>query len=206
MNANNGFILYNNDEQWMTYADNNVVIKQLYSSYDLAYGNVLVSGLGFGILALWLCSKPEVKSVTVVEISEDIIKLFKDSNSVPDKLSIINENMIDYNTDQEYDVLLLDHYEKQNPDWILEDMKKVSSRIKHTNFWAWPIEAIYLFKMYSDEDYASLYDIFNKYGSDKDFTTHWIDFVDKFFPEETMLKNIDTDKLNYYIYVFFNQK
>jgi len=190
----------------MTYSNNDVVIKQLYSSYDLAYGDVLVSGLGFGILALWLCSKPEVNSVTVIEISEDIIRLFKNSNYIPDKLNVINYDMINYNTDKKYDVLLLDHYENQKFDWILEDIKKISSRIKHTNMWAWPLEEIYLFKMYADENYIFLYDIFNKYGCNKDFTTRWIYFVDKFFPEETMLKNIHKDKLNYYIYTYFNQK
>jgi len=198
------FVLYNNGEQWMTYSKNDLAIKQLYSSYDLAYGDVLVSGLGFGILALWLCTKPNVSSVTVIEVSEDVIKLFKDSNSVPDNLKIVNQDIRKYNTDKEYDALLLDHYELQDYDWMLDDMQIIFSTIKHKNIWAWPLELIYLFKMYANEDYKSLYDLDLK--SNKDFTQLWTVFVDRFFPREKTLKNIDKDTLNNYIYTFLNKK
>ena len=200
------FVLYNNNEQWMTYNHNDDVIKQLYSSYDLAYGDVLISGLGFGILALWLCTKTNVSSVTVIEISEDVIKLFKNSNSIPDKLNIINSDMTKYNTDKEYDSLFLDHYELQNFDWILNDIKKISSRIKHKNIWAWPLEGIYLFKMYADENYKTLSNIFIDNKSNMDFSGRWIDFLNKFFPKENMLKNINKDQLNNYIYTYFGYK
>lgn len=198
------FVLYNDGEQWMTYSKNDLVIKQMYSSYDLAYGDVLVSGLGFGILALWLCTKPNVNSVTVIELSEDIIKLFKDSNSVPDKLKIVNQDIRKYNTDKEYDTLLLDHYELQDYDWMLEDMQIIFNTIKHKNVWAWPLELIYLFKMYANGDYEIFYDIYMK--CDKDFAQSWTVFVDKFFPEEKTLRNIDKDTLNNYIYTFLNKK
>jgi spermidine synthase len=120
------FALYNNGDVWMSYEKGgDTEIRQMYSSYDLAYGDVLISGLGFGILALWLCSKPEVDSVTVVEISEDVIKLFKESNECPKKLTIINDNMVEYNTDKKYDVLLLDHYERQSFDWRIKDINRI---------------------------------------------------------------------------------
>ncbi len=199
-----GFVLYENDQFWMNYPNNDSVIKQLYSSYDLAYGNVLVSGLGFGILALWLCSKPEVLSVTVIEFSEDVIKLFKDSNTIPDKLNIINMDIRKYNTDTGYDAILLDHYEKETFDFILDDIEKISSNIKHKNMWAWPLEEMYLFKMYADKNHKAVHDLVNK--CDKDFSPLWNDFVDKFFPKEEMLKNINNHKLNEYIYTYFNKK
>ena len=203
LNTGNQFVLYNNNEQWMTYNHNDDVIKQMYSSYDLAYGDVLISGLGFGILALWLCTKTNVNSVTVIEISEDVIKLFKNSNSIPDKLNIINSDMTKYNTDKEYDALLLDHYELQNFDWILNDIKKISSRIKHKNIWAWPLEGIYLFKMYANENYETLSNIFiDDHESNKDFYGLWINFLNKFFPKEKMLKDIKKDQLNNYIYTY----
>jgi hypothetical protein len=195
-------ILYNNGDRWMSYLKNkDLEIKELYSSYDLAYGDVLVSGLGFGILALWLCSKPEVNSVTVVEISEDVIKLFKDANVVPEKLKIINDNMITYNTDIEYDVLLLDHYERQLFEWKLKDIMNICSRIKHKVFWAWSLEHIYLYEMYKEFDVQV---IINKNGDD--LSTHWSDFRNKFFPKEIMLKNINSQKLNEYIYTYFNKE
>ena len=187
----------------MIYSKNDLAIKQLYSSYDLAYGDVLVSGLGFGILALWICTKPNVRSVTVVEVSEDVIKLFKDSNYVPDKLKIVNQDIRKYNTDKEYDALLLDHYELQDYDWMLKDMQDIARTIKHKNIWAWPLELIYLFKMYTNSDYESLSDLDIK--PDKDFTQLWTVFVNRFFPKEKTLNNIDPDTLNSYIYTFLNK-
>jgi hypothetical protein len=200
-----GFILYENNKFWMnSLKKNDSAIKQLYSSYDLAYGNVIISGLGFGILALWLCNKPDVVSVTVIEFSEDVIKLFKDSNSIPDKLNIVNMDIRNYNTDTEYDAILLDHYETESFDFILDDIQKISSKIKHKNMWAWPLEEMYLFKMYSNENHRVVHDLVDK--CDKDFSLLWNDFVDTFFPKEEMLKNISNQKLNEYIYTYFNKK
>lgn len=200
-----GFVLYENDQFWMNFSKNNdTVIKQLYSSYDLAYGNVLVSGLGFGILALWLCSKPEVLNVTVIEYSKDVIKLFKDSNNIPDKLNIIHMDVRNYDTDTEYDAILLDHYEKETFDFILDDIKKISNKIKHKNMWAWPLEEMYLFKMYANKNHMAVHDLVDK--CDKDFSSLWNDFIDKFFPEEEVLKNISNHKLNEYIYTYFNKE
>lgn len=199
--------LYNNGDRWMSYEKaNDLEIKELYSSYDLAYGDVLVSGLGFGILALWLCSKPGVNSVTVVEISEDVIKLFKDSNGIPEKLTIINDSMITYNTDKEYDVLLLDHYERQTFDWRLKDIARICDRIKHKYFWAWSLESIYLFKMYTDLDHQLDLDIGKILnGSERDLSPCWSEFIDKFFPKEVMVKDIPNKKINEYIYTFFDK-
>jgi hypothetical protein len=200
-----GFILYENNKFWMnSLKKNDSAIKQLYSSYDLAYGNVIISGLGFGILALWLCNKPDVVSVTVIEFSEDVIKLFKDSNSIPDKLNTVNMDIRNYNTDTEYDAILLDHYETESFDFILDDIQKISSKIKHKNMWAWPLEEMYLFKMYANENHRVVHDLVDK--CDKDFSLLWNDFVDTFFPKEEMLKNISNQKLNEYIYTYFNKK
>jgi hypothetical protein len=61
---NKQYLLYRNGkrENFLD-AKTNKSIKEMYSSYDLAYGDVLISGLGFGHLALWVANKPEVKSI-----------------------------------------------------------------------------------------------------------------------------------------------
>ena len=43
--------------------------------YDMAQGDVLINGLGLGIAPYALSQKPEVNSITVIEISPDVIKL-----------------------------------------------------------------------------------------------------------------------------------
>ncbi len=181
-------------------------IKAQYSSYDLAFGDVLVSGLGFGILPLWLCDNSNVNSVTVIEISKDVIKLFKESNVVPNKLTIINDNMITYNTNKKYNAILLDHYEKQDFDFILKDIENICNRIDHDIFWAWSLEAIYLFKMYSSLDNPRKMDIDKMLKDNKmDLSKFWAKFIDQFFPKDTLIKNISNDKLNSYICNFFDK-
>jgi len=203
----NYFELYNNGHSWMVHnKEEDCSIKEMYSSYDLAHGDVLISGLGFGILALWLCNKPEVNSVTVIEISKDVIKIFKDYNLIPDKLTIINDDIITYNTDKKYDSLLLDHYNSQSLDWRIKDMNRICSRIKHKHFWSWSLENIYLSKMYPNtkaDQNSSRYKILVE--SEGDITVLWSEFIDKFLPKEKELKNLPNYKLNDYLYNYFDK-
>lgn len=204
----NAFSLYNNGDRWMVFnKGNHAEIKEMYSSYDIAYGDVLVSGLGFGILALWLCNKPEVSSVTVIEFSEDVIKLFKESNDVPNKLNIVNDNIITYETDKEYDVILLDHYERQNFDWRLKNMADICNRISHKSFWAWSLEQAYLLKMYGIDakDIINHKDEDTVFSKKPDLSSFWDLFIDKFLPNEKQLKDISKTKINEYMYTYFNR-
>jgi spermidine synthase len=74
--------LLNKGNQWMMFDKyTNKELKEFYSQYDMAYGDVLVSGLGFGALSCWLASKPEVTSVTVLEISQDVYDIFLMNNN-----------------------------------------------------------------------------------------------------------------------------
>ena len=57
-------------------------IKEMYSSYDLGYGKILISGLGFGILPLWLANKPGVDTIHIVEISQDVVDMFLEKNLI----------------------------------------------------------------------------------------------------------------------------
>ena len=199
----NNFTLYNNNQQWMTYNKlDNQSIKEQYSMYDQAYGDVLISGLGFGILLLWLSSKPEVKSITCIDISQDVIDLFLDSNKINDKITIINADASTYDTEIHYDCIFLDHYEEQEGSWILEDMKKFTERISHDVFWAWPLEQAYMFKMYglsfSGENHI-LKNIIKSFN----YSEKWDQFVETYFPNNTHLRSINKEKVDEYINVSF---
>jgi hypothetical protein len=201
------FILYNNGDIWMIFNKNSdKEIKELYYSYDIAHGDVLVSGLGFGILALWLCSKPEVHSVTVIEISEDVIKLFKDANVVPEKLKIINDNMIIYCTEKKYDVLLLDHYEQQEFDFRIKDIEKIANRINHNYVWAWSLEEIFMDKAYKDTKSISMLDFYNNIINDERFFVDtWNDFTNTYFPKTLSINDASTENIRDYINNYFNK-
>ena len=201
------FALYNNGDIWMVFNKNtDKEIKELYSSYDLAYGDVLVSGLGFGILALWLCNKAEVKSVTVVEISQDVIELFKKNNLVPNNLNIINDNMITYCTEKKYDVLLLDHYEEQEFDFRIKDIEKIANRITHNYIWAWSLEEIFMTKAYESRKSTNMLDFYNNIINDESFFIDtWHDFINTYFPKTLSIKNAPTKNIRDYIDNYFNK-
>ena len=132
--------LYVNNEQFMSLdTKNSKAIRQFYSSFDLAYGDVLVTGLGFGILTLWLATKPEVKSIKVLEISQDVVDLFLAHNQLPDNATIEIADAREYQTDQHFDCILLDHYELHK--FTPEQLATISNNIpNHNLIWFWDLE------------------------------------------------------------------
>ena len=64
-----------NDRIWMTITPNE--IETMKEAVDDAFGNVLTFGLGLGYYAYMVSEKENVESVTVVDMNEDVIKLFK---------------------------------------------------------------------------------------------------------------------------------
>lgn len=200
------FTLLNNGVQWMTYnkSEKNQY-DQFYSSYDLAYGDVLLSGLGFGLLAMWVASKPEVSSVTVIETSKEVIDLFLRSNPlISKKIKIVNGDMTFYITNEHYDGIFLDHYELQSHDWRINNMREICNRISHDVFWSWSLEAIYLNKMYSLPEN-------NGYGLPLEFLefherklhSKWEEFASSTFPRELQLLDLTYKKINSYLESFF---
>jgi hypothetical protein len=144
---NNGdeFQLWINNEQWMNVTPHhNNTIKQMYSHYDIAYGNVLVTGLGFGIAALWISSKSTVNHVTVVEKSPEVIEAFLAINDKPNNMTIICEDANKFQSDNYFDCILSDHFENENFNLILYSMRSLVKRVPNYNVvWFWPLELIY---------------------------------------------------------------
>ncbi len=193
------YFLYNNNNKWMTLTESDYhQVAELYSLYDQAYGDVLVSGLGFGILPLWICDKEEVTSVTVIEISQDIIDLFLLSNSLPNKMNIVNENILNFTTDKKYDCLLLDHYEQEEFSYRLKNMQEICNKINHNVFWAWSLEMAYLVEFFNIhyKDFFAL---------KPDLSIHWEKFVHANLPNEKSLLEISNKTINDYLYTYCNQ-
>jgi hypothetical protein len=199
------YCLYHNGILWMSYCHSSKIeIKQMYSSYDLAYGDVLLTGLGFGILALWLCNKPGVKNVTVIENSPEVIEIFKKINNIPDNLKIINADASTFTTHKKYDGIFLDHYELQSLDWRLKDMKEFCARVKHDVFWAWSLEDAYVLKSYRI-DSRTLNEDEKKFLDAQDLISGWKTFVETFFPNKKSLLEITPEKLKEYIYCYYDK-
>ncbi len=196
--------LFNKGLQWnLLDRYTNKEIKEFYSSYDMAYGDVVVSGFGFGVLACWLASKPEVTSVTVLEISKDVYDIFLMNNRLPDKVNVIITDASEYKTDKHFDCLFLDHYEKDSSDWVFRDVKKIVGNLpNHDVFWFWSLE----------EKYAEA-----MFGLTPDQLTQtflWefpVDFYDKYdefrnnFLNIKTLPNLSRGKFNEYVYTYFDR-
>jgi hypothetical protein len=181
-------------------------IKELYSSYDLAYGDVLISGLGFGILSLWVASKPEVKSVKVIEYSQGVIDLFLQSNTLPKNITIELGDISTYESNEKYDCILLDHFQDLQPEneWHLrlEDLKQISKNIpNHNVIWGWCLEHMFLYKKFN----VTLKQLFKNPVNFKksDLYFKWLQFINDDMKVKT-LPSLSEDKLTEYIYTYFN--
>lgn len=139
------FQLWINGKRWMNITPHNYsTIKQMYSHYDIAHGNVLVTGLGFGIAALWVSSKSTVEHVTVVERSPEVIEAFLALNNKPDNMTIICEDANKFQSDNYFDCILSDHFENENHNIILDSMRSLVKRVPNYGIvWFWPLELIY---------------------------------------------------------------
>ncbi len=188
----------------MTYDQyTNIQVKDLYALYDLAYGDVLITGFGFGTLACWLASKPEVKSVTVLEISKSIYDIFLMSNKLPDKVKVIITDASTYKTDKHFDCLLLDHYEFTLSNWMFRDLKTITNNIPNHNLvWAWSLDTKYIEKYFGYTPYQLSGNLL--YLQYIDFYEKYNDFKNNFLMIPT-LPNFTKEKFNEYIMVHFDR-
>lgn len=175
----------------------------LYSQYDLAYGRVLLTGLGFGILAKALSEKPEVTSVTVIELNQDVIDAFLLHNTLNSKVTIVLGDASTFSSDIKYDCVLPDHYETQGFDWRIKDMNSLAKRIRHDVYWPWSIEELFLYKVYPQSEYKHLSQTDNKFteleGNRVEVPQKWRLFISEYFPNIPSLSEIEDEKLLAYI-------
>jgi hypothetical protein len=65
-----------------------------------AKGSVLVNGLGLGVLLKALIDKPDITDITVIEKSEDVIKLVAPTYLTDKRVTIINADAFEYEPPQ----------------------------------------------------------------------------------------------------------
>lgn len=78
-----------------------------------AHGDVLIAGLGIGMVICPIVKKESVNHVTVIEISPDVINLVESHireylGEDSRKLTIINADIFDFKPTQKYDVIYFD--------------------------------------------------------------------------------------------------
>lgn len=138
-----------NGRQWMLYDTNTYrQVAQLFSHYYIASGDVITTGLGFGLRENWLLNNPKVKSITVIEKNQALIDYHKKINpKLLKKIKIICADATEYKG--ECDTLLIDHYENDNIEYMINDVKNIcKNNIKCNKMWFWHLETQLLADLY----------------------------------------------------------
>lgn len=194
--------LFINRQRWMVVDKfTNREIKEFYSLYDLAHGDVLLTGFGFGILASWVASKPEVESVTIIEKHKRLIDIFLMNNALSSKITCVIADASNYKTDKSYDCILLDHYEENKHEEVFADMRKIASNIpNHNLIWAWSLEVRLAVIAYGLGKQEPITDMLIDYY---DFHAEYSNFKNKIVQLST-LPDLSKEKINEYVYTYFD--
>lgn len=114
-------------------------ISDFLGFYYKAKGSILINGLGIGVTLKALMEKPEVTDITVIENSEDVIKLVASSYQDP-KVTIIHADAFTWNPPKGkvYDCVWHDIWDNICADNLPEMAKlhrKYARRAKYQESW-----------------------------------------------------------------------
>ncbi len=75
-----------------------------------ANGHVLIGGLGLGMILLAIQDKPEIESITVIELEQEIIDLVSPQLPLNDKVTILCDDILTWKppADMKYDTIYFD--------------------------------------------------------------------------------------------------
>ena len=130
--------------EWMTLSP--VDVDTCDEAIDEAHGKVVTFGLGLGYYAYMVSNKPEVKSITVVEKSPEVIRLFTEE-ILPrfenkEKVKIVNADAFEYAEKvmscEKFDYAFVDTWRDASDGApMYQRMKKLEHLSKNTKFSYW---------------------------------------------------------------------
>ncbi len=153
--------------EWMTLTP--VDLDTCEEAIERAHGKVVTFGLGLGYYAYMASEKDEVESVTVVELSEDVIRLFKEhilpkmQNS--HKIKIVNSDAFEYAErvmpSENFDIAFVDTWRDAGDGApMYKRMKSLESLSQGTEFLYW-VEG-FLRSRVRAERFCDLYEEYEK--------------------------------------------
>ena len=131
-------------DTWFERSTNIEVVKK-------ANGDVLIAGLGIGLILTLIVPKPEVKSVTVIEMNQDVINLTENPlrqylGEASDKLIVIQNDIFKWQPNKKYDTIYFDIWDHVYEDSYL-DTEMLDKKFKYVlnrknsncwmNSWLW---------------------------------------------------------------------
>lgn len=95
-----------------------------------ACGDVLIGGLGIGMIILAIQDNPEVKSITVIEKNQEVIDMVASQLNFNEKVKIICADVFEWKpeTGVKYDVSYMDIWNWINEDVYEREMKPLKRR------------------------------------------------------------------------------
>lgn len=95
-----------------------------------AHGNVLIGGLGIGLIILAIQDKEDVKKITVVEKNCEVIELVGKQLPLNSKVNIVNDDVFEYKPLLKYNTIYMDIWNYINKDVYNKQMKPLINRYR----------------------------------------------------------------------------
>lgn len=98
-----------------------------------AYGDVLIGGLGIGMIVTAIQCHEKVKSITIIEKHKEVIELITSQISFNEKVRIINADVFDWKPErgQRFDCIYMDIWNFVNSDVYHDEMKPLKRKYGH---------------------------------------------------------------------------
>lgn len=97
-----------------------------------AHGDVLIGGLGIGLIVLPIQNNPEICSITILEQSKEVISLIGEQLDFNSKVNIINADVFDWKPPKgrQYDCIYMDIWSYINRD-VYKEMVRLKRKYGH---------------------------------------------------------------------------
>lgn len=95
-----------------------------------ANGDVLIAGLGIGLIVLPIQDKENIKSITIIEKQQEIINMVASQLPLNNKVNIICDDIFNYIPNKKYDTIYLDIWPYVNSDIYKEEMLPLKNKYR----------------------------------------------------------------------------
>lgn len=95
-----------------------------------AHGNILIGGLGIGMIILPIQGLEDVKKITVIEKYQEVIDLVVPQLPFNEKVQVINADVFDFIPEEKYNTIYIDIWNWINEDIYREQMKPLMTKFR----------------------------------------------------------------------------
>jgi len=95
-----------------------------------AFGDILIGGLGLGMILLEIQGNDKVNSITVIEKHPEVIEIVGRQLPLNNKVKIIEGDIFTYKPERKYDLIWLDIWNSVNSDVYKEEMKPLKAKYR----------------------------------------------------------------------------